>query len=193
MAVRLLLLGAPGSGKGTQGPLLGHHYGVPHLSSGELLRRQVGAGTELGRRVATTLDRGELVPDEIILSVMDEALSSPSAVGGYVLDGFPRTLRQAERAEGLLERTGGLDAAVYLDLPDDVVRARLAGRADGRSDDVDDVVERRLAIFHAEAAPLLDHYRKRDLLVPVDASPPPGDVTRAVVAALTAHGTKADR
>lgn len=195
VAVQLLLLGPPGSGKGTQGPRLAHRYGVPHLSSGELLRRQVKAGTELGRQVAGTLDRGELVPDDVICALMEEALGTPEVAGGYVLDGFPRSVSQAQAAEGLLARTGGLDAAVYLDLPDDVVRQRLAGRAaqDQRSDDDEGVVDRRLRIYHADTEPLLDHYRRRGLLVTVDAAPPPDDVTAAVVRALSARGVEAVR
>lgn len=189
MAARLLLLGPPGSGKGTQGPRLARHYGVPHLSSGELLRRQVKAGTELGLRVAGALDRGELVPDQVIGALMEQALTAPAGAEGYVLDGFPRTVAQAEAAQGLLDGTGGLDAAVYLDLPDDVVRQRLAGRAAQaqRSDDDEDVVERRLRIYHAEIRPLLDYYRGRDLLVTVDATPPPDEVTAAVTGALSAR------
>lgn len=187
VAVRLLLLGPPGSGKGTQGPRLADHYGVPHLSSGELLRRQVKAGTDLGRQVAGALDRGDLVPDELIVALMEEALTGPDAPDGYVLDGFPRTRAQARAAEGLLDRTGGLDAAVYLRLPDDVVRRRLAGRAaeEDRGDDDAAVVERRLRIYHAQTEPLLDYYRQRGALVEIDATPPADDVTAAVVAALT--------
>jgi adenylate kinase len=194
VGVRLLLLGPPGSGKGTQGPRLARHYGVPHLSSGELLRGQVKAATELGQRVAGTLDRGELVPDDVILGLMEQALASPAAAEGYVLDGFPRTVSQARAAEGLFDRTGGLDAAVYLDLPDEIVRQRLAGRAAQaqRSDDEEDVVDRRLRIFHADIRPLLDYYRRRGLLVTVDAMPPPDEVSAAVVRALTAHGAGVD-
>jgi adenylate kinase len=190
VGIRLLLLGAPGSGKGTQGPPLARHFGVPHLSSGELLREQVKAGSELGREVAGALDRGELVPDEVIVALMDEVLGSPATAAGYVLDGFPRTVAQAELAEGLLDRTGGLDGVVYLDLPDDVVRQRLAERATqaNRSDDDVDVVERRLRVFHADTRPLLDHYRQRGLLIPVDATPAPSEVTAAIVVGLVGRG-----
>jgi adenylate kinase len=192
VGIRLLLLGAPGSGKGTQGPPLARRFGVPHLSSGELLREQVKAGSELGLEVAGALDRGELVPDEVIVALMHEVLSSPATAEGYVLDGFPRTVAQAERAEGLLDTTGGLDGVVYLDLPDDVVRQRLAERANraNRSDDDADVVERRLRVFHADTRPLLDYYRQRGLLVPVDATPAPGEVTAAIVAELAARGVE---
>jgi adenylate kinase len=163
---------------------------VPHLSSGELLRQQVKAGTEVGRQVAGALDRGELVPDDVICAVMEDALTSPVTADGYVLDGFPRNVAQAETAEDLLDRTGGLDAVLFLDLPDDVVRRRLAGRATQaqRSDDTGEVIERRLRIYHADAQPLLDHYRRRGLLVSIDATPPPDDVTAAIVEALAARG-----
>jgi adenylate kinase len=193
VGIRLLLLGAPGSGKGTQGPPLALRFDVPHLSSGELLREQVKAGSELGQQVAGALDRGELVPDEVIVALMREVLSAPETAEGYVLDGFPRTVAQAELAEGLLgTRTGGLDGVVYLDLPDEVVRERLAERATqaNRSDDDAEVVERRLRVFHADTRPLLDYYRQRGRLIAVDATPPPDDVTAAIVSALAARGVE---
>jgi adenylate kinase len=190
VAVRLLLLGAPGSGKGTQGPPLAERYGVPHLSSGELLRHQVKAGTELGQEWSGALDRGEMVPDDVILSVMEVVLASPEAAHGYVLDGFPRTAAQAERAEALLARTGGLDAVIYLDLPDDVVRDRLAERAtaQGRRDDDRQVVERRLRFHHDQAGPLVDHYRRRGKLVIVDATGSPDEVALEIGRQLAARG-----
>jgi adenylate kinase len=192
VGIRLLLLGAPGSGKGTQGPPLARRFGVPHLSSGELLREQVKSGTELGQQVAGVLDRGELVPDDVIVALMHEVLSSPATAEGYLLDGFPRTVAQAERAEGLFDRSGGLDGVAYLDLPDDVVRQRLAERATqaNRSDDEVDVVERRLRVFHSDTRPLLDYYRGRGLLIPVDATPPPAEVTATIVSALAARGVE---
>jgi adenylate kinase len=183
--MRIILLGAPGSGKGTQAAALADHFGVPHISSGELLRRQVAAGTELGREVASLLARGELAPDRLVVAVVDEALAH--ADGSYILEGFPRTVSQAREAEA---RHGArfADAVVFLHVPDDVARQRLAERtADGRVDDRDpDVIERRLRRFHADTEPLVDYYRGRNLLVTVDATPPPPGVTRAVLAALAA-------
>jgi adenylate kinase len=183
--MRLILLGAPGSGKGTQAAALADHFGVPHISSGELLRRQVAAGTELGREVARSLERGELAPDRLVVAVVDEALAR--ADRSYILEGFPRTVSQARGAE---VRHGArfADAVVLLDVPDEVARERLAGRtSDGRADDRDpEIIERRLRSFHADTEPLADYYRGRGLLVAVDATPPPHAVTRAIVAALAA-------
>jgi adenylate kinase len=181
--MRLILLGAPGAGKGTQAAALSQHFGVPHISSGELLRRHVADGTELGRKVAGYLEQGELVPDDLVIAVVDEALAR--AGSGYILEGFPRTVSQARAAEAR-HGSGLADAVVVLDLPDDLARQRIAKRmAAGRSDDRDrEVVERRLHTFHAQTGPLVDYYRDRGLLVPVDATPPPDAVTAAILTAL---------
>ena len=181
--MRLILLGAPGAGKGTQAAALAEHVGVPHISSGELLRRHVAAGTELGHKVARYLDRGELAPDDLVAAVVDEALARSRA--GYILDGFPRTLSQAREAEAR-HRAGLADAVVFLELPDDVARQRIARRmASGRPDDRDhEVVERRLGTFHTETDPVVDYYRDRGLLVTVDATPAPDAVTAAILTAL---------
>ena len=181
--MRLLLLGAPGAGKGTQAAALAERFEVPHISSGELLRRHVAAGKKLGRKAASYLERGELAPDALVSAVVEEALARGGP--GYVLEGFPRTLSQAREADA--RHVDGLaDAAVFLELPDDVARQRIAQRtAAGRSDDRDrEVVERRLRTFHAETDPVVDYYRDRGLLVTVDATQPPDVVTTAVLAAL---------
>jgi adenylate kinase len=178
-----VLLGAPGSGKGTQGDVVARHFGVPHVSSGELLRTHVAAGSDLGRQVAYFLARGELVPDDLVIAVVGDALSGAFEAGGYVLDGIPRTLAQAERAYALAQPTGLVaDAVVYLDIPDDVARERLAGRAEtGRVDDADPaVIERRLQVFHADTRPLLDFYRERGILMTIDAVQSVGEVSKAI-------------
>jgi adenylate kinase len=185
--MRIILLGAPGSGKGTQGRALADHFGVRHVSTGDLLRAHIAEGTELGREAVPYVRRGELVPDELMLQVAGAAVGEAAREGGYVLDGFPRTLTQAERAYELAGPADvTADAVVYLAVPDDVVRERLAARAvDGRVDDADaNVIERRLQVFHDETEPLLDFYRNRGILVTVDAAPPPEAVTAAMLEAV---------
>jgi adenylate kinase len=182
--MRIILLGAPGSGKGTQGKALAERFGVRHVSTGDLLRAHIAEGTELGRAAAPYVERGELVPDELMLQVAGSAVTEAAREGGYVLDGFPRTLAQAERAYELAGPADvTADAVVYLAVRDDVVRERLAARAaGGRIDDADaDVVERRLQVFHDETGPLLDFYRDRGILVTVDAARAPDEVTAAML------------
>jgi len=187
--MRIILLGAPGSGKGTQGKALAERFGVRHVSTGDLLRKHIAEGTDVGRAAAPYVERGELVPDELMLQVAGTAVGDAAREGGYVLDGFPRTLAQAERAYELAGPADvTADAVVYLAVPDDVVRERLTARAvDGRVDDADgDVIERRLRVFHDETEPLLDFYRNRGILVTVDASRPPDEVTAAMLEAVKA-------
>ena len=177
--MRLVLLGAPGSGKGTQGALLAQRLGVPLVSTGELLRAQAAAGTDIGQKVRTYLDRGDLVPDDVLLAALDAALRSTMTAGGYVLDGFPRTLAQARHAE----EVAAPDAVIHLAVPDDVARRRLAGRAGtNRTDDTDpEVIERRLRRYHSQTVPLLDFYRERGILHTIDAAQPPEAVSAAIM------------
>jgi len=186
--MRLVLLGAPGSGKGTQGEALAKHFDVAHVSSGDLFRQHIAEGTELGLRVAGYVARGDLVPDDLVVAIVGDAVAAATREGGgYVLDGFPRTLAQAERAYELAGRAGTTaDVVVYLAVPDDVARERLAGRAmTGRTDDADPgVIDHRLEVFHRETEPLLDFYRGRGILVTVDATPPPDEVTKDMLAAV---------
>jgi adenylate kinase len=179
--MRLVLLGAPGSGKGTQGAELAQRLGVPYVSSGELLRNHAAAQTELGRRVAPYLNRGDLAPDELVLAAVSDALAAPANAGGYVLEGFPRTTAQASSGD-----VPSPDAVVYLALPDEVARQRLARRAAaGRTDDADpEAIERRFRLFHAETEPLIDFYRQHGLLTTVDANQPVDAVTAAILDAL---------
>lgn len=182
--MRVVLIGAPGAGKGTQGVVLATRLGVPYLSTGDLLRDNVARGTGLGRRVAEYLDRGELVPDDLMVEIVLDRLTALVGHGGYVLDGFPRTVAQAEAADQSVP--GGLaDAVVFLALPDDVARQRLEHRNSGRSDDADgDTIDHRLAVFHAETEPLVAFYRAKGILRTVDATQPPDAVLAAVEAAL---------
>ena len=189
--MRIVLLGAPGSGKGTQGPRLAERLGVPYLSTGELLRREAAAGTDLGARVTPYLERGELVPDDLTLEIVDRALAGGPATTGFVLDGFPRTLAQAEMLEATGSALPAPDLAGHISIPDDVVHRRLAKRADeeGRRDDADpDVIARRLAVYRDETEPLLAHYRDRDALITVDGDGTPDEVSARLLAALSSRG-----
>jgi adenylate kinase len=185
--VRIVLLGAPGSGKGTQGDILAARLGIRHVASGELLRAQVAARTELGREVAASLASGDLVPDHTVIGIVSDAIAAATDEGGYILDGFPRTRAQAERSYALATEMGvEPDAAVYLALDDSVARQRLAARAGGgRVDDADSrVIEHRLEVFHANMQPILDFYAELGILVTVDADAPIEAVTDAIVASL---------
>jgi adenylate kinase len=185
--VRIVLLGAPGSGKGTQGDILATRLGVRHVASGELLRAHVAARSELGQEVAASLARGDLVPDDTVIGIVCEAVAVAAAEGGYILDGFPRTRAQAERAYALARDLGiEPDAAVYLALDDRVARDRLAARAHGgRVDDAStSVIEHRLEVFHANMQPILDFYAGLGILVTVDAALPVATVTDAILASL---------
>jgi adenylate kinase len=182
--LRLALIGPPGAGKGTQAAALGHQFGVPVLSTGELLRERAARGDETGQTLAVVLARGDLVPDPVVLAVLHDALSRPGAPIGYILDGFPRTVTQAEATQ-----VPPVDAVVFLALPDDVARERIAHRgALGRSDDTAHTVENRLRKYHEATEPLLDLYRNRGLLIEVDGSRPVADVTDSIIRAVNARG-----
>lgn len=186
--MRLILLGAPGAGKGTIGSRLAEHYGIAHVSSGDILREHVASGSAIGRRVADHVAAGELVPDELVLEVVGRAVLEAVATGGYLLDGFPRTLAQAERAFVLADRAGiPADAVVNLSVPDSVAIERLVERSitSGRPDDSStEVIRHRLEVFHDQTVPLLDFYRARGLLVTVDATADPESVTLDTLAAI---------
>jgi adenylate kinase len=184
---RLMLLAPPGAGKGTQGTRLAEHYGVEHIAVGDLLADHVDRGTEQGKRAAAYIERGELVPDEVILDVVMPRLVEASESGGFVLDGFPRSVPQAEAADALATKLGlGLDAVVYLPVPDDelVQRLRKRNEEEDRVDDAPDVVRRRIRLFDEQTAPLISRYRDRGMLITVDGSQPPDDVTRDIIEAL---------
>jgi adenylate kinase len=177
--VRIVLVGSPGSGKGTQAALLARDFNVPHISSGDLLREAAKSNTSAGPEIARELARGDLVPDDVVLATVRDAVGKALASGGFVLEGFPRTVTQARRAEPFLAP----DAVVHLDVPDDVAHVRLARRArEGRADDTErEIIERRLRHFHDEVGPILQHYRDRGILVTVDADRSPDDVHRDIL------------
>jgi adenylate kinase len=167
--VRVVFLGPPGSGKGTQAKLVSQRLGVPAYSTGDMLRAAVKAGTPLGRQSRDVMARGELVPDEVVLGLIREAAASPEARNGFLLDGFPRTIPQAESLERMLAERGQLlDAVVNLVVPDEKLVARLASRGEGRADDEPEAVRERLRVYREKTEPLIGFYQKSGRLVPVD-------------------------
>jgi len=189
--VRLLLLAPPGAGKGTQGERLATRYGVRHIAAGDLLRAEAQADTPADRQIAAYQARGDLVPDQIVLDALTPVVVAAAAHGGYILDGFPRTLPQAEAAAELAARLGvTLDAAIYLYAPDEVLTRRLLDRAGqgGRADDVADVIQHRLQVFAETTGPLVPYYTQRGILVAVDADQPPDSVTADIQAGLSGLG-----
>lgn len=183
--MRLVLLGAPGSGKGTQGQRLAERWGVPHIASGDLLRAEVRDRTELGRLIVSYLDSGQLAPEELVFELVLPVVLAAAQAGGYVLDGFPRSVAQAVKAERLTaEASAGAQRVVYLAVPEKVLVKRLLERASasGRSDDTPEVITGRLRVFEAETRPLIDHYRARGLLREVAADASADEVTAAIIA-----------
>jgi adenylate kinase len=178
---RLVLVGPPGAGKGTQAGTLSEKLGVPHISTGDLFRAHIGDGTVLGRSVQGYLDAGKLVPDEVTNEMVHERLAEADAEDGFVLDGFPRNIAQAEVLDKILAEAGHkLDAVVEFQIDEDVVVDRLLGR--GRTDDTEEVIRHRQHVYRSETEPLLNYYR--DLLLTVDAVGEVDEVTGRVLNAL---------
>ena len=185
--VKVLLIGPPGSGKGTQGALLAERLGLTHIAAGDLLRAEVTNETPLGRQVSEMLRRGDLVPDVIVLSLVLPRVISAAFEGGYLLDGFPRSVEQAVTARQLADQVdAGPDAVVYLEAPREVLMQRILERAEqlGRSDDNEETVANRLRVFDEATRPLVDYYRNRGLLHEVDAAPEAEQVTAAILEVL---------
>ncbi|OLP16253.1 adenylate kinase [Leptolyngbya sp. 'hensonii'] len=172
---RLIFLGPPGAGKGTQAQLLAHLLNIPQVSTGEILRDAVSQSTHLGLKAQSYMDRGELVPDQLILEIIRERLNQPDAKAGWILDGFPRNVAQANFLDQLLEDMGqSYDNAVYLEVPDEVLVTRLLAR--GRKDDAEDVIRRRLAVYREQTEPLIVFYRGRHQLATIDGNQSPDEV-----------------
>ena len=169
--MKIILLGGPGAGKGTQATKLKDYYKIPHVSTGEVLREARASGAELGKKAAEYMDAGKLLPDNIILGIVGEKLDMPEMKDGYLFDGFPRTIPQAEGLDDLLEsKNGAIDAVVSIEVPDEIVVERLLKRAEieGRSDDNRETIENRLKVYYDQTEPLKQYYRDRGLLKSID-------------------------
>jgi adenylate kinase len=170
--VNLLVLGPQGAGKGTQAKRISAEHGIPHIATGDMFREAIAARTELGLKVEPILASGALVPDDVTIALIRERLAQPDAEDGFVLDGFPRNLAQAEALDemlGSIERS--LDAILFFDVPDAIGLERALKRAEieGRADDTREVIEKRLAIYHEQTEPIVEHYRATGKLVPLHA------------------------
>jgi adenylate kinase len=177
--VNILLLGPQGSGKGTQATRIEAEYGIPHIATGDMLRAAIEQGTELGKKVKPILERGELVPDELMINLIRDRLQQQDAERGFVLDGFPRTSTQADALDVMLDEIDrDLSVVFEFQVPDDVATERLLKRSEleGRTDDEPDVIARRLKLYHAQTEPLVEHYRVQGNLVGVHADRPVNQV-----------------
>jgi len=214
---RLILLGPPGAGKGTQATLLAEHLGVPHVSTGEILRSEVSRGSELGARAKQFMDKGELVPDQVMLGIVRERLQQPDCAKGFILDGFPRSIPQADGLEAIVPATTKASTVVSLDVPAVEVIRRLSGRRTCRScgtmfhetseppaqagvcdrcggalyqraDDREEIIRARLEVYRNETEPLLAHYRKRSVLREIDGTGSSAEVFQRAIAAVADGG-----
>ena len=185
--MNLLVLGPQGAGKGTQAKRISDDYGIPHVSTGDMFRAAQAEGTEFGKQVGAIMASGQLVPDELTIAMIEERLSKPDAQEGFVLDGFPRTLAQAEALDATLGGIArGLDAILFFDVPDSVGMERALKRAEleGRADDTPEAIRRRLEVYHEETEPIVEYYRTTGKLVPLHADRSIEDVWSEIESAL---------
>jgi adenylate kinase len=181
--LNVLLLGPQGAGKGTQAKRISAEYGIPHIASGEILRAEMDAGTELGKRVKETIERGDLVSDDLMIELIRNRLEQPDTDSGFVLDGFPRTTVQAEALDSMFGDIGrNFSVAFSLQIPDEVAFERLRRRA--RADDTDEAIQRRLDNYHRETEPLIEYYRTRGNVVPIHANRSENEVFAEIQRAL---------
>lgn len=186
--MRIVLFGPPGSGKGTQAAVLKEYLQVPHISTGDLLRAAVKAGSPLGLKVKAVMDAGELVSDDLMLDLLEDRFAQDDARAGFVLDGYPRNLAQANALDAMLERIGRpVDYTILLEVPHELIVERLAGRAaqEGRKDDDPETVRARLKVYEEQTAPVADFYQQRGQLRRLDGTGQVEDVQRRLRAALS--------
>jgi adenylate kinase len=188
--MRVLLIGPPGAGKGTQAARIAAHFDLARIATGDLLREQVANGTELGKVAKEYMDRGDLVPDEIVIEMTKDRMIQANEEGGYVLDGYPRTLAQAEAAYRWAMAKGiPFDLTLYFEIEEEELLARLAGRAreEHRSDDAEETVRHRLEVFAHQTYPLVDYYQRRGILVRINAVGPIDAISEQIFASLHWH------
>jgi adenylate kinase len=188
--MRVLLIGPPGAGKGTQAFRIADHFDLARIATGDLLREQVVNGTELGKVAKEYMDRGDLVPDDLVIEMTRDRMVEANEEGGYVLDGYPRTLAQAEAAyRWALARGIPFDLTLYFEIEEQELLARLAGRAreEHRSDDTEETVRHRLEVFASQTRPLVDYYQRRGILVPINAVGPIDAISEEIFATLHWH------
>jgi len=185
--MRLMIIGPQGVGKGTQSVLLSKAIGVPHISTGDLFRSHASAQTELGRRAQEYMTAGELVPDAVTNAMVAERLTADDTTNGYLLDGFPRNLDQAQWFTQTLGPTRDLQAVILLEAPLEELLARMLAR--GRDDDQPEIIQRRLELYRTTTQPLLEHYAK--LLIPIDGTGAVADVQNRIISAITEHAGRA--
>jgi adenylate kinase len=185
--MRLIIMGPPGAGKGTQAKFIAEHFKIPAISTGDIFRANVSEGTELGLEAKRYMDAGEYVPDEVTNLMVRNRIDEPDAVSGFLLDGYPRTLAQVEELDGMIEFTGhALDAVVCLTVDQDEIVARLLQRAqvEGRADDTEDVIRRRQEVYLEQTEPLIEVYKQRGIVVEIDGMGEVADVTERIFEAL---------
>jgi len=191
MTARLLIVGPQGSGKGTQGVRIAQAFGVPAVSTGDVFRTNISEGTELGRQVQAIIEAGNLVPDELTSEVVRDRLSQDDAASGFLLDGYPRNLGQVADLDAFLEgRDEKLDAVIELKVPreESIARLKLRAAEQGRTDDTEEVIAKRLAIYESETAPILGVYAERGLVISIDGVGSLDEITERIVTGLIARG-----
>lgn len=180
---RLIFFGPPGAGKGTQAKQLSIECHIPHIATGDILRNGIAKQTEVGQKAQSYVENGDLVPDEVLAALIRDRLQQPDAQDGWILDGFPRTINQAEFLDELLkELNTAYDLVIYLDVPDEVLMKRLLGR--GRKDDTKETIRHRLEVFHNQTEELINFYQQRNHFLQVDGNQPLPDVTERIKTAM---------